>query len=159
MSPTKSELFFVVPGRPIPAARMTQRSKFASARAKRALEFQQFVAWCARAAAAGPAGPGPAALPLRGPVELTCRFFFRDGRHGDLSNLIKAIEDGLQYGSVIENDRQIIRYGAGTGIYFAEEERTEVRLRPIDLCPRKEVRHEVDSHAVGRRAVRVGEVR
>jgi len=137
---------------------MTQRSKFASARAKRALEFQQFVAWCARAAAAAPAGSGPA-LPLRGPVELTCRFFFRDGRHGDLSNLIKAIEDGLQYGGVIENDRQVVRYGAGTGIYFAEEERTEVRLRPIDLCQRKEVRHEVDSHAVGKRKVRVGEVR
>ena len=146
MSPTKSELCFVVPGRPIPAARMTQRSKFASARAKRALEFQQFVAWCARAAAAS-----PAALPLRGPVELTCRFFFRDGRHGDLSNLVKAVEDGLQYGGVIENDRQVVRYGAGTGIYFADEERTEVRLRPIDLCPRKEVRHEVGSHAVGKR--------
>jgi len=153
MSPTKSELCFVVPGRPIPAARMTQRSKFASARAKRALEFQQFVAWCARAAAAG-----PAALPFRGPVELTCRFFFRDGRHGDLSNLVKAIEDGLQYGGVIENDRQVVRYGAGTGIYFADEERTEVRLRPIDLCPGKEVRHEVGSHAVGKRKVRVGEV-
>ena len=153
MSPTKSELFFVVPGRPIPAARMTQRSKFASARAKRALEFQQFVAWCARAAAAAPAGSGPA-LPLRGPVELTCRFFFRDRRHGDLSNLIKAIEDGLQYGGVIENDRQVMRYGAGTGIYFAEEERTEVRVREV-----KEVRHEVDSHAVGKRKVRVGEVR
>ena len=145
MSPTKSELCFVVPGRPIPAARMTQRSKFASARAKRALEFQQFVAWCARAAAAG-----PAALPFRGPVELTCRFFFRDGRHGDLSNLVKAIEDGLQYGGVIENDRQVVRYGAGTGIYFDEKERTEVSVREL-----KEVRHEVGSHAVGKRKVRV----
>jgi Holliday junction resolvase RusA-like endonuclease len=147
MSRTKNELAFVVPGRAIPAARMTQRSKFACARARKSLEFQEFVAWCARAAAAR-----PAALPFRGPVELTCRFFFRDGRHGDLSNLIKAVEDGLQFGGVIENDRQVIRYGPGTGIYYAEEERTEVRVREL-----KEVRHEVDGHSVGKRAVRVGD--
>jgi len=152
MRPTRNELFFVVPGRPVPAARMTQRSKFASARAKRALAYQELVAWCARAAAA-PLASRPAALPFTGPVELTCRFFFRDGRHGDLSNLIKAIEDGLQFGGIIENDRQVIRYGAGTGIYFAEEERAEVRLRPIGLRQRKEVRHEMDSHALGERAV------
>ena len=152
MSRTRNEFFFVVPGRPVPAARMTQRSKFASARAKRALAYQELVAWCARAAAAPPASR-PAALPFTGPVELTCRFFFRDGRHGDLSNLIKAIEDGLVYGGLIANDKQILRYGAGTGIYFAEEERAEVRLRPIGLRQRKEVRHEMDSHALGERAV------
>jgi Holliday junction resolvase RusA-like endonuclease len=132
---------------------MTQRSKFACARARRSLEFQEFVAWCARAAAARrPAAARPPALPFRGPVELTCRFFFRDARHGDLSNLIKAVEDGLQFGGVIENDRQVIRYGPGTGIYYAEEERTEVRVREL-----KEVRHEVDGHSVGKRAVRVGD--
>jgi Holliday junction resolvase RusA-like endonuclease len=130
---------------------MTQRSKFACARAKRSLEFQEFVAWCARAAAARrPAAARPPALPFRGPVQLTCRFFFRDARHGDLSNLIKAIEDGLQFGGVIENDRQVIRYGPGTGIYYAEEERTEVRVREL-----KEVRHEVGAHSLGKRAVRV----
>ena len=146
MSRTRNELVFVVPGRPVPAARMTQRSKFACARARKSLEYQEFVAWCARAAA-------KAAPAFLGPVELTCRFFFRDGRHGDLSNLIKAIEDGLQFGGIIENDRQVIRYGAGTGIYFAEEERAEVRLRPIGLCRRKEVQDEVGSHALGERAV------
>jgi Holliday junction resolvase RusA-like endonuclease len=132
---------------------MTQRSKFACARAKRSLEFQEFVAWCARAAAARrPAAARPPALPFRGPVELTCRFFFRDARHGDLSNLIKAIEDGLQFGGVIENDRQVIRYGPGTGIYYDSEERTEVRVREL-----KEVRRdEVGANPVGKRKVRVG---
>ena len=147
MSRTRNELSFVVPGRPIPAARMTQRSKFASARARKSLEYQEFVAWCARAKSKG----APA---FSGPVELTCRFFFSDGRHGDLSNLVKAIEDGLQYGGIIRNDRQVIRYGAGTGIYFDEEERTEVRVR--ELKEVKEVRHEVGAHAVGKRKVRVG---
>lgn len=145
MSPTKNELFFVVPGRPVPAARMTQRSKFASARARKSLEYQEYVAWCGRAAAKG----APAFL---GPVELTCRFFFRDGRHGDLSNLIKAIEDGLQYGGIIKNDRQVIRYGAGTGIYYGSEERTEVRVRELEGVKRDEV----GSYAVGKRKVRVG---
>ena len=151
MSRTKNELAFVVPGRAIPAARMTQRSKFACARARKSLEFQEFVAWCARAAARRPAAARPPALPFRGPVELTCRFFFRDGRHGDLSNLIKAIEDGLQFGGVIENDRQVIRYGPGTGIYYASEERTEVRVREL-----KEVCHEVGADSVGKQKVRVG---
>jgi Holliday junction resolvase RusA-like endonuclease len=144
MSRTKNELAFVVPGRAIPAARMTQRSKFACARARKSLKFQEFIAWCARAEAKG-------RPPFRGPVELTCRFFFRDARHGDLSNLIKAIEDGLQFGGVIENDRQVIRYGPGTGIYYASEERTEVRVREL-----REVRHEVGGDAMGQRKVRVG---
>ena len=144
MSRTKNELAFVVPGRAIPAARMTQRSKFACARARKSLKFQEFIAWCARAEAKG-------RPPFSGPVELTCRFFFRDARHGDLSNLIKAIEDGLQFGGIIENDRQVIRYGAGTGIYYDSEERTEVRVREIE-----EVRHEVGGDAMGQRKVRVG---
>jgi Holliday junction resolvase RusA-like endonuclease len=65
--------------------------------------------------------------------------------------LIKAIEDGLQFGGIIENDRQVIRYGAGTGIYYDSEERTEVRVREIE-----EVRHEVGGDAMGQRKVRVG---
>jgi crossover junction endodeoxyribonuclease RusA len=144
MSHTKNELAFVVPGRAIPAARMTQRSKFACARARRSLKYQEFIAWCARAEA-------KSRPPFSGPVELTCRFFFRDGRHGDLSNLIKAIEDGLQFGGVIENDRQVIRYGPGTGIYYDSEERTEVRVREL-----REVRDEVGANPVGKRKVRVG---
>jgi Holliday junction resolvase RusA-like endonuclease len=144
MSRTKNELAFVVPGRAIPAARMTQRSKFACARARKSLKFQEFIAWCARAEAKG-------RPPFSGPVELTCRFFFRDARHGDLSNLVKAVEDGLQFGGIIQNDRQVIRYGPGTGIYYDSEERTEVRVREL-----REVRHEVGGDAMGERKVRVG---
>jgi len=144
MSRTKNELAFVVPGRAVPAARMTQRSKFACARARKSLKYQEFIAWCARAEAKG-------RPPFSGPVELTCRFFFRDARHGDLSNLIKAIEDGLQFGGITQNDRQVIRYGPGTGIYYASEERTEVRVREL-----REVRHEVGGDAMGERKVRVG---
>lgn len=123
MSPTSElRVRFVVPGRPVPAQRMTQRSKFASSRAKRALQFQKYVALCAWAAKVPQ---------FQGAVELTCRFFFRDGRHGDLSNLIKAVEDGLQYAGVLRNDRQVVRYGPGTGIYYGPEEKVEIEIGEV----------------------------
>ncbi len=115
--------FFVVPGRPVPAQRMTQKSKFASPRARLSLEYQKLVALCALAAKAPK---------FTGPVQLTCRFFFKSRQHGDLSNLVKAIEDGLQYGGVIKNDRQVLRYGEGTGIYYDSEERAEVWIEEVE---------------------------
>jgi len=141
MSPTGERVFFVVPGRPVPACRMTQRSKFYE-RAKRALEYQELVALCARAAHA------PV---FSGPVRLTCRFWFKTCHHGDLSNLVKAVEDGLQFAGVLRNDRQVIRYGAGTGIYYGPEERAEVIV--------EEVRDEVGAIFLQRQGNRVGRAR
>ncbi|MEN3010301.1 MAG: RusA family crossover junction endodeoxyribonuclease [Candidatus Bipolaricaulaceae bacterium] len=115
----------VVPGRAVPAQRMTQRSKQADPKAKRALEYQRLVALCAWRARAPQ---------FTGPVRLTCRFWFKNHRHGDLSNLIKAIEDGLQYAGVLQNDRQVVRYGAGTGIYYGPEERAEVIIEEVVPC-------------------------
>ena len=63
---------------------------------------------------------------MEGPLKLTCKFFFKDRRHGDLSNLIKAVKDGFQYGQAFNNDKQIIRYGEDTGIYYDAEERAEI---------------------------------
>jgi len=112
---------FTVPGRPVPAARMTQRGKW-TVRARKSLDYQQKVAWAAKAAQ----------VPrLIGDVVLTVRFYFRNRRHGDLSNLIKAIEDGLQYAGTLSNDKQVRWYGEGTGIYYDDEERAEVELQEI----------------------------
>ncbi len=113
---------FVVPGRPVPAQRMTRYGKWRE-RAKKSLEYQKLVALTAWAAQVPQ---------FTGPVKLTCRFFFRNGQHGDLSNLVKSIEDGLQYGGILVNDRQVIRYGEGTGIYFGPEERAEVWIEEVD---------------------------
>ena len=109
-------------GRPVPAQRMTQKTKW-TRRSRRSLEYQESVAWEWKAVGK---------RKLEGPLKLTCKFFFKDRRHGDLSNLIKAVEDGLQYGQAFNNDKQIIRYGEGTGIYYDDEERAEIIIEELE---------------------------
>jgi Holliday junction resolvase RusA-like endonuclease len=60
-------------------------------------------------------------------------------KRGDLDNYIKAIVDGLQYGGIFApkagnkkgNDKVVIRYGEGTGIYIDANERVELTLEEI----------------------------
>lgn len=118
----------VVPGRPVPAARMTRKTKW-TARAKRSLAYQEAVAWAAKAAGA------PV---IRGPLCLTARIYLASKKRGDLSNYIKAIEDGLQYAGVVPDDKNVVRYGSGTGIYMApdqSDERAEIVLEEIPGWP------------------------
>ena len=112
----------VIPGRPVPAQRMTRKTKWTD-RAQKSLNYQREIAWEWKAVANG--------LKLEGPLKLTAKFYFKDRRHGDLSNLVKAIEDGLQYGQAFDNDKQIIRYGEGTGIYYDDEERAEIIIEEL----------------------------
>lgn len=116
-----------IPGRPVPAARMTQRGKWVKRQAQRYLGYRGQVAWTAKGAR----------LPtLEGLVEMTIRIYLAGkngalpGRRGDLDNYCKAIKDGLQAGGVFPNDKQVVRYGTGTGIYPCEpgNERVEVEL-------------------------------
>ena len=111
-----------IPGRPVPAQRMTQKTKW-TRRSRRSLEYQESVAWEWKTVTK--------ALKLEGPLKLTAKFYFKDRRHGDLSNLVKAIEDGLQYGQAFDNDKQIIRYGGETGIYYDSEERAEIIIEEL----------------------------
>ena len=114
---------FTVPGRPVPKTRMTRRGKWTK-RARATLAYQKAVAWCAKAAH----------IPtFHGYVRLTAKIYLKNlGHRGDLSNYIKAIEDGLQYAGVLENDRQVIQYGEGTGIYQGEPERAEIALETLE---------------------------
>jgi len=112
-----------IPGHAVPAQRMTRKSKW-SKRARKSLDYQEQVAQEAMVAG----------IPkFRGPVKLTMRFYFANRIHGDLSNLVKAIEDGLQYRGVVENDKQVLRYGEGTGIYYDATERAEVEIEEVEL--------------------------
>lgn len=109
----------VVPGRPVPARRMTQGTKW-SERSRRSLDYQEQVAWTARAARV---------QDLKGDLSISIDFYFADKRHGDIDNHIKAILDGLQYGGAFKNDRQVKRVEAE--IFYEDEERAEIRLEEI----------------------------
>ena len=111
-----------IPGRPVPAQRMTQKTKWTK-RAQKSLNYQETVAWEWKRIAK--------VRKFEGSVKLSCKFYFNDKRHGDLSNLIKAVEDGLQYGQAFDNDKQILRYGE-CGIYFEGEPRVKIWLEELE---------------------------
>jgi Holliday junction resolvase RusA-like endonuclease len=123
-----------VVGRPVPKKTMTAGSKWKDERAKKTLAYQEAVGLLARARYPG--------LTIIGPVSLTVKVFLRPspknpnlptGQRGDLSNYIKAAEDGLQYAGIIKNDKQIIRYGEFTGIYPTDgDEHLTLHWREID---------------------------
>ena len=105
---------FTVPGRPVPAQRMTRKGKW-NERSRRSLDYQAQVAWEAKAARV---------QGLKGALTVSIDFYFADKRHGDIDNHIKAILDGLQYGRAFENDKQIMRVEAE--IFYDDEERAEI---------------------------------
>lgn len=112
---------FVVKGRPVPAQRMTQKSKWTD-RAQKSLGYQDEIAWAWKQIARG--------RKLKGDLKLSCEFYFNDKRHGDLSNLVKAVEDGLQYANAFDNDKQIKAY-EDTGIFFDDDPRAVIRIEEI----------------------------
>lgn len=116
-------IFFTIPGRPVPAVRMTQRSKWVNPQAKRYLEYRQRVAWHAKAAMRG---RGPTAAPVR----LDAVFHIHGGRHGDLSNLVKAVEDGLN-GVAWIDDRQVVELHAWIMECGTDDEKVEIGVLEI----------------------------
>jgi Holliday junction resolvase RusA-like endonuclease len=134
-----------IPGRPVPAARMTQNEvKVALSRNRRGhpltpkdqriVDYEVYKQDVALAVLAG------RLKPVQGNLVFTARIYLKankdgdlSGIRGDLSNYVKALEDGLQQAGIIPNDKQIIRYGEGTGIYPCREgeERAEVEISQV----------------------------
>ena len=108
---------FTVPGRPVPAERMTQRSKFCD-RAQRYLAYKTLVGWRAKQARV---------LMTDGPVTVAMRFYFANKRLPDVDNLVKSILDGLNK-VAWKDDRQVARIEAERR--FDTLERAEVIITP-----------------------------
>jgi len=117
------EIAFVVPGRPVPAVRMTQRGKWVKFNAQRYLAYKQQIGWEARKAMGH-------REPLEGPIGVEVTAVISGGRPGDVDNIAKAILDGCN-GVVWEDDRQVV----ALHVYRQQgrPQRAEIRVWPIEV--------------------------
>lgn len=113
---------FIVPGRPVPAVRMTRKGKFVKKRAQQYLDYKGKVGWAAKAAGI---------RPIKGNVCIYITVYLSGGIHGDWDNYGKAICDGLN-GIAFEDDRQVIegRVRKVLGVK-KNEERAEIEIREV----------------------------
>lgn len=93
----------IVPGRPVPAARMTRRGKWVGRQAQRYLAWRELAMLCCLHAAARLRQGVPT-----GPLRVLLRFAIHGGRRGDWDNLAKALTDAGN-GVLWQDDAQIVR--------------------------------------------------
>lgn len=94
---------FSIPGRPVPAVRMTNRSKFAARRAHRYLEYKKKVGYCFREQVVG---FGPFREDLRFEVHITILTMKPEAHAWDVDNISKTVLDGLNE-VVWKDDKQV----------------------------------------------------
>ena len=130
-----------IPGRPIPAVRMTRGGKYVradkartdaararAARIERHMAHRDAIAWTAKAAGV---------VPLDGPVRLSATFRWSPkghrGARPDLDNLLKLSLDGLR-GIAWHDDRQVMEYGrCRIELVAPEEQETELLIEPLEV--------------------------
>jgi Holliday junction resolvase RusA-like endonuclease len=95
----QSMIKLIIPGRPVPCVRMTQRSKFTNPQAQRYLEYKQTVGWIGKSKINQP-------LPKEHFVCINMQFWLYGGQVIDLDNLIKSICDSLN-GIAWVDDKQV----------------------------------------------------
>ena len=114
----------VIPGRPVPAARMTQRGKWIKANAKRYLAYKDIVRWTAWDVMREQGLP-----PLDGDIGVELKAYINGGRPGDVDNIAKAVFDGLN-GVVWYDDRQVAEMHVYRFVK-QEKQRTEIKIWPL----------------------------
>jgi len=107
---------FIVNGRPVPAVRMTQRSKW-TPQAQKYLAYKGLVGWSAKASGI---------KALVGPVRVSMTIYV-GGRRGDIDNYVKAIFDGLK-GIAWDDDRQVTCVSCRIQPVGSHVERVEVTV-------------------------------
>jgi crossover junction endodeoxyribonuclease RusA len=114
----------VIPGRPVPAVRMTQRGKFVKPQAQRYLDYKESVGWAGRTVIKSP-------ISKQHEASVAMKFFLYGRRTPDIDNLIKAILDGLN-GIAWEDDRQVVNVSAWRFVTLSrEKERAEVEIKML----------------------------
>jgi crossover junction endodeoxyribonuclease RusA len=88
-----------IPGRPIPAVRMTQKSKYTDRQAHRYLDYKSQIAWIAK---------GNRVRQIDGPVVAEIYLYLCGGNQGDCDNYAKSLTDALNK-IAYKDDRQIKR--------------------------------------------------
>lgn len=115
----------IVSGRPIPAVRMTQRSKYQSKQAGKYLAYKNEIGWAAKAAQV---------QPIKTSVEVTATLYLHGGREGDVDNYAKALLDGLN-GIAWHDDIQVRRLTVEKRkVESRDQERAEVEIRELEAA-------------------------
>jgi crossover junction endodeoxyribonuclease RusA len=113
---------FTVGGRPVPAVRMTQRSKFVSKQAARYLTYKNEIGWVAKS------------LKIKridGPVEVNAIAYLHGLREPDADNLAKAFLDALN-GIAWNDDRQVRKLTVEKiKVDTVKEERAVIEIREL----------------------------
>lgn len=126
-----------LPGRPVPAVRMTQRSKFVDPQAQRYLVYKRAVGYYALAAKV------PRPLPWEW-VGISLNVYLRAIRvkgaparlpknAGDWDNYAKSVQDALQAAGVLANDRCVIEGHVKLHMCDTDgQQRVEVEMWPVE---------------------------
>jgi crossover junction endodeoxyribonuclease RusA len=103
-----------------PSVRITKATKWSKS-ARGYLDWQALVADYCKTIKGRP-------VPWKA-IRLDFTFYFLNRRHGDLTNVIKSTEDGLQYGHLIENDRAVREtHGRLSYCKTSADERVEITV-------------------------------
>lgn len=112
----------IVPRRPVPFDRMTERGKWVRPSARRYLAYKAQVGWAAKAAGV---------KQLDGPVEVEAVAYLYGKREPDVDNLAKSFLDGLNR-IAWADDRQVRRLIVEkVKVTKKQDERAEITIRVI----------------------------
>ncbi len=114
----------VIPGRPVPAARMTRRGKWIKPNAQRYLAYKDMVRWTA-----WDVMRKKDLAPFDGPIGVEIHAWYAGGRPGDLDNIQKSIFDGLN-GIVWYDDQQVVEVHAYR--HKGTPQRTEIKVWQLE---------------------------
>lgn len=114
---------FTVPGRPIPAVRMTRKSMYVNKYAKRYLAYKHGVAWIGQSVFKGE--------PSEGPIGVNLNLYIHGGNHGDIDNYAKSITDALNK-ILYKDDKQIVSMNLRKHKCGQDEQRVEVEVYEVN---------------------------